>query len=232
MKALGNRIKHLRVKSGLSKAALARRVGVSDVTISYWESGTIKQIGHERLIALAQALDCPLKDLLDKASAAHLLPAPAPLHPNNSRFLLHLRTRKPLPWLEEGADKPDGSSEIKLDAASAKRNTETGSPRPKVENLLSECYFVTPGEEEHFDFLGEGDIAAIAPVTGFQQNGLYLIERLGQLEIKHIERLASGRMKIQGEDVQAFVIEIERELSIQLLGRIKARWNLLGEISP
>ena len=38
------------MEAGLSKAALARRVGVSDVTISYWESGTIKQIGHERLL--------------------------------------------------------------------------------------------------------------------------------------------------------------------------------------
>ena len=58
MESLGSRIKQLRLRAKLNKAALARKVGVSDVTISYWESGAIKQIGHERLVALADALDC------------------------------------------------------------------------------------------------------------------------------------------------------------------------------
>ncbi|ATJ83498.1 helix-turn-helix domain-containing protein [Halomonas beimenensis] len=65
METLGPRIKQLRLEAKLNKAALARRVGVSDVTISYWESGAIKQIGHERLVALAQALNCPLSALLE-----------------------------------------------------------------------------------------------------------------------------------------------------------------------
>ena len=56
MESLGSRIKQLRLRAKLNKAALARKVGVSDVTISYWESGAIKQIGHERLVALADAL--------------------------------------------------------------------------------------------------------------------------------------------------------------------------------
>ncbi|WP_082140362.1 helix-turn-helix domain-containing protein [Halomonas sp. PR-M31] len=64
MEALGARIKQLRQQAKLSKAGLARKVGVSDVSISYWESGTIRQIGHERLLALAEALGCSLDDLL------------------------------------------------------------------------------------------------------------------------------------------------------------------------
>ncbi|WP_035590780.1 helix-turn-helix domain-containing protein, partial [Halomonas sp. KM-1] len=65
MDSLGNRIKQLRLQANLNKAALARKVGVSDVTISYWESGAIKQIGHERLVALADALGCTLGQLLE-----------------------------------------------------------------------------------------------------------------------------------------------------------------------
>lgn len=65
MEPLGPRIKRLRQAASLNKAALARRVGVSDVTISYWESGAIKQIGHERLVALSDALNCSLSTLLD-----------------------------------------------------------------------------------------------------------------------------------------------------------------------
>lgn len=84
METLGPRIKTLRLEAKLNKAALARRVGVSDVTISYWESGAIKQIGHERLVALAQALNCPLSRLLEDEG-----PGASPLY---------LRRRPPLPW--------------------------------------------------------------------------------------------------------------------------------------
>lgn len=73
MESLGSRIKQLRLRAKLNKAALARKVGVSDVTISYWESGAIKQIGHERLVALADALDCSLATLLEGDSAPPLL---------------------------------------------------------------------------------------------------------------------------------------------------------------
>lgn len=72
MESLGSRIKQLRLRAKLNKAALARNVGVSDVTISYWESGAIKQIGHERLVALADALDCSLATLLEGDSAPQL----------------------------------------------------------------------------------------------------------------------------------------------------------------
>lgn len=73
MESLGSRIKQLRLRAKLNKAALARKVGVSDVTISYWESGAIKQIGHERLVALADALGCSLATLLEGDSAPELL---------------------------------------------------------------------------------------------------------------------------------------------------------------
>lgn len=61
---LGERIKQLRHDAGLSKAGLARLVGVSDVSVHYWESGIIQQIGHERLLSLSNALGCTVDYLL------------------------------------------------------------------------------------------------------------------------------------------------------------------------
>jgi len=90
MDTLGPRIKELRLEAKLNKAALARRVGVSDVTISYWESGAIRQIGHERLVALAQALNCPLSRLLEETGTR--------------AGPLFLRSRMPLPW-QDGRQK-------------------------------------------------------------------------------------------------------------------------------
>src|SRR5690554_7093010 len=81
MDSLGPRIKELRLEASLNKAALARKVGVSDVTIYYWESGAIRQIGHERLVALAQALGCPLSRLLEGDSGSRTVPLYLGTHP-------------------------------------------------------------------------------------------------------------------------------------------------------
>ena len=61
---IGTRLTAFREAAGMNKQQLARRAGVSDVSIGYWESGTIKQIGHERLMALADALDITVSELV------------------------------------------------------------------------------------------------------------------------------------------------------------------------
>ncbi|WP_346797352.1 helix-turn-helix transcriptional regulator [Halomonas sp. Bachu 37] len=99
MESLGSRIKRLRLRAKLNKAALAREVGVSDVTISYWESGAIKQIGHERLVALAEALECPLSTLLEE---------------NPSASLLILTHDKPVEWRQTQAVLPFPPTHLEL----------------------------------------------------------------------------------------------------------------------
>lgn len=61
---LGPRITRFRIQAGLSKAELARRAKTTDVSITYWEAGSIKQIGHERLLALAAALNMTVSELI------------------------------------------------------------------------------------------------------------------------------------------------------------------------
>ncbi|MDR5897930.1 helix-turn-helix domain-containing protein [Halomonas vilamensis] len=95
MESLGSRIKHLRLRAKLNKAALAREIGVSDVTVSYWESGAIKQIGHERLVALSDALGCSLATLLEG---------------DNAPTLPTLNHTGPLPWGQRQAKSIDAAS--------------------------------------------------------------------------------------------------------------------------
>ncbi|MYL22555.1 helix-turn-helix domain-containing protein [Vreelandella massiliensis] len=95
METLGSRIKQLRLRAKLNKAALAREIGVSDVTVSYWESGAIKQIGHERLVALADALGCSLATLLEG---------------DNAPTLPTLNHTGPLPWEQRQAKPVDPAS--------------------------------------------------------------------------------------------------------------------------
>ena len=183
----------------MSKAALARRVGVSDVTISYWESGTIKQIGHERLVALTSALCCSIKQLLDDDS----LNAMAAASRTSGGTVLSLQAHLAAPW-EQREDEPGEMSTLQM--------------------LTQDCHLVTPAENESFDFLFEGDLAAIAPCDRFQQDGLYLLEREGLLQIQYLEHLASGRMRVSGEQLQGATVESVRHPPFRIVGYIRARW--------
>lgn len=62
---LKHKIRDLREAAGMSKATLARAVGVTDVTVGYWESGAIKNIGADKLIKLANTFGLSVSDLLD-----------------------------------------------------------------------------------------------------------------------------------------------------------------------
>lgn len=164
MDSLGTRIKNLRLQASLNKAALARKVGVSDVTISYWESGAIKQIGHERLVALADALGCTLAQLLE--GEVKLTPAP-----------LYLRGQPPVPWLDPNANRFTLSNDILAGV-----------------DWQGECYLVTPAPGERFDYLDSGDLAAFGPTESCDQPGRYLIEGDGGLYIGQLEYGESGEL--------------------------------------
>ena len=62
---LNERIAYLRIQAGLTKAELARRVGTSDVSIAYRERGVISEIGHVKLLRLADEFGMTVSELLD-----------------------------------------------------------------------------------------------------------------------------------------------------------------------
>lgn len=49
-------IKSRRVELGLSQEDIGKYVGVSDATVSRWESGEIENMGRSRIVKLAQVL--------------------------------------------------------------------------------------------------------------------------------------------------------------------------------
>lgn len=204
MVALGFRIKQLRLRAGLSKAALARRVGVSDVTISYWESGTIKQIGHERLQALAESLKCSLGDLLDDSpsSSPSLLPSSSPQY-----GILDLKANKPAPWLRQ-------------DAAVARFFSNH-----LLIPVANDCFLITPAKGEHFDFLAEGDLAAVLPLDSFDQDGIYLLEHLDRLMIRRLSSLEENEVTVMDESKQCETLS-SHSFPYKLVGQVQACWRL------
>lgn len=169
MDSLGSRIKALRLEAKLNKAALARKVGVSDVTISYWESGAIKQIGHERLVALAQALGCPLSRLIEGDASRRAAP-------------LYLRSAPPSPWQEPSSNGIELPFELVPD-----------------QQWEGDCYLLTPAPGETFDFIAAGDLVAVAPTEVFRQPGTYLIEVEGRHCVRRVSQNATGELRFERE---------------------------------
>lgn len=193
MDALGPRIKQLRLQAKLNKAALARKVGVSDVTISYWESGAIKQIGHERLVALADALNCPLSQLLE---GDEVMSAP-----------LYLHGKLPVPWLSPAATRITFPGELLVN-----------------NDWQGDCYLITPAPGEQFDFLANGDLAAVGPTEAFERSGCYLIEGREGLFIGHLEKAAGGELHCRGESDTPHATR-RLEASERLVGKLLVRWR-------
>lgn len=200
MDALGERIKRLRIQANLNKAALARKVGVSDVTISYWESGAIKQIGHARLVALADALGCSLGHLLDGTAKSE----------DSDRFAptpLYLYSRPPAPWQEPNVNRLDLS-----------RGLLAGI------DWQGECYLVTPAPGEQFHYLRSGDLAAFAPATTCGQPGRYLIEGAGGLYIGLLEWGSAGELLCSnGNEPERLPTPLD--MTERVVGRLLARWR-------
>ncbi|WP_457808271.1 helix-turn-helix domain-containing protein [Kushneria sp. EE4] len=166
MNELGERIRKLREQCGLSKAELARRVGVSDVTISYWENGTIKRVGHSRLEPLAKALRCSIDHLLGNAREAS----------GNGRAMLLSLPLYPLTTSPET---------VGINAVPISR-----FPMGFIDHELikKNDYLLTPQHPGHFDFCPQGTLILARKCACFEGNGLYLVEKNTRLMIKRVEQ--------------------------------------------
>lgn len=56
--ALGDMIKKRRAELNMTLLDVAKKVNVSEATVQRWESGNIKNLRHERISMLADALEC------------------------------------------------------------------------------------------------------------------------------------------------------------------------------
>ncbi|WP_299258388.1 transcriptional regulator [uncultured Kushneria sp.] len=166
MNELGERIRKLREQCGLSKAELARRVGVSDVTISYWENGTIKRVGHSRLEPLAKALRCSIGHLLGNDRDAH----------GSSHAILSSLPLYPLTTSPEAI----GISAMPI----------SHFPMGFIDNELikKDDYLLTPQHPGHFDFCPPGTLMLARKCPRFDGNGLYLVEKNARLMVKRVEQ--------------------------------------------
>ena len=64
-------VKKLREKRGYTQEYLASKMGISNTTVSMWESGKSKP-GIDRLVLLSEILQCSLEEILEESKKANL----------------------------------------------------------------------------------------------------------------------------------------------------------------
>jgi transcriptional regulator with XRE-family HTH domain len=61
---IGEAIRHHRLEKGLSQSKLANQIGVTNQTVSNWETGQVHQIEQKNLEKLAEVLGVDIRELL------------------------------------------------------------------------------------------------------------------------------------------------------------------------
>ncbi|WP_262432529.1 helix-turn-helix domain-containing protein [Qingrenia yutianensis] len=62
---INEKIKNRRIELGLTMLEVAKKVGVSEATVSRWESGDIANMRRDKIVLLANALQVPPSFIMD-----------------------------------------------------------------------------------------------------------------------------------------------------------------------
>ena len=96
----GERIREARLSKGLTLEAVGKAVGVGKSTVRKWETGMIRNMGRDKIVSLATALDLPLSELLTPDSGEEAGAASPPqgedLSPEERRLLSAWRRADPM----------------------------------------------------------------------------------------------------------------------------------------
>lgn len=220
MNKLGERVRTLREQCGLSKAELARRVGVSDVTVSYWENGTIQQVGHSRLEPLSRALRCSIQYLLgdEKADAERSAPPTLPL------YTLTLKpesiTQHATPMAYMPAILFDAPPIAQPDSLS----TDSISTDRLPTDALPTDYLLVPKAGDRFDYCRERSFLLARPCRSFNGEGLYLLERQERLMIRRVRQPQAKRLELFSEEHEGASLVCCQRDELEFHARIAAIW--------
>lgn len=85
--SLGSKLKNRRKELGLTMLEVANKVGVSEATVSRWESGHISNMGRDKITLLAQALSVSPSYIME-CDINEQPPAPSPILSENEQYLI------------------------------------------------------------------------------------------------------------------------------------------------
>ena len=123
-------LKKRRIELGLTMKEVADKVGVSEGTISRWESGEIANMRRDKIISLASALKLTPSVVMGWEEPPEELSAYVSLRPDESTLLGNYNLLndngkdKAQEYVEDLSDNPKYTEEVWLNAAHQRTDTE------------------------------------------------------------------------------------------------------------
>ena len=218
MDTLASRIIEAREALDISKAELARRVGVSRATVTMWESGQIESLRDDNLLLLAELLDISPK-WLNSGKGARAVAATASAD-DEAAAKYSFVTRV------HGANLSAGGGRISWE------HEEIGSSHAFRRDWLQrkglaakDCRIVSVEGESMSPFLRSGDVVLVHVPDHAMRNGeVYAITIDDELRVKRLVQRADGCVEIHSDNpLPEYAMELiaaDRIERLNVIGRV------------
>lgn len=219
MHTLANRIVEAREELDISKAELARRVGVTRATVSMWESGQIESLKDDHLLQLAELLDLNPK-WLNCGKGPRRAPGKAGARAEGPAASYTFVTRVYGPMLSAGGGRVSWEHE-EIDSSHAFRRDWL-----KRKGLaVKDCRIISVEGESMAPFLCTGDVVLVNKADRAIRNGeVYAIAVDDELRVKRLSRRADGAVEIHSDNpAPEYAMELVAADAIerlQIIGRV------------
>ena len=197
MNTLASRIIGAREELDISKAELARRVGVSRATVSMWESGQIESLRDDNLLLLAELLKVSPR-WLNSGKGVRTVAAEAAAGTAIGEPAAHYTfvTRVHGPRLSAGGGRISWEHE-EIDNSHAFRRDWL----QRKGLAVKDCRMVSVEGDSMSPFLRSGDVVLVHVADRAIRNGeVYAIAIGDELRVKRLLRRADGGVEIHSDN--------------------------------
>jgi len=221
MNTLASRIIEARGELDISKAELARRVGVSRATVSMWESGQIESLRDDNLLLLAELLNVSPRWL----NSGKGVKIPPPAKPDGTAIeepAAHYTfvTRVLGPRLSAGGGRVSWEHE-EIDNSHAFRRDWL----QRKGLAVKDCHMVSVEGDSMSPFLRSGDVVLVHVADRVIRNGeVYAIAVGDELRVKRLLLRPDGSVEIHSDNPSP-------QYAVELIdaGHIE-RLNVIGRV--
>lgn len=219
MNTLAERIIEAREELDISKAELARRIGVSRATVSMWESGQIESLKDDHLLQLAELLNLSPK-WLNSGKGPRRVPARGAAKSEGPAANYTFVTRVYGPRLSAGGGRISWEHE-EIDSSHAFRRDWL-----KRKGLAAkDCCIISVEGESMAPFLCTGDVVLVNKADREIRSGeVYAIAVGDELRVKRLARRADGAVEIHSDnpapEYAMQLIEADAIERLQIIGRV------------
>ncbi|HWY25763.1 MAG TPA: LexA family transcriptional regulator [Nevskia sp.] len=220
MNTLASRIVEARGELDISKAELARRIGVSRATVSMWESGQIESLKDDHLLQLAELLDLNPKWLNSGKGARRAPGKSGTAKAEGPAASYTFVTRVYGPMLSAGGGRVSWEHE-EIDSSHAFRRDWL-----KRKGLaVKDCRIISVEGDSMAPFLCSGDVVLVHTADCAIRNGeVYAIAVDDELRVKRLSRLANGAVEIHSDnpapEYAMLLIAADAIERLQIIGRV------------